>query len=64
MLHEAWHVLVLVLVLAGAASALLLVLHALIPDFQVVDRRRAKPFLGGIVGLAVALLVIEWLRVH
>jgi hypothetical protein len=62
--HEAWHIVVLVSVLLGAAGALLLALTPLIFVTPAPGLRRAKPLVMGLVALAVGIILVEWLVVH
>jgi hypothetical protein len=62
--HEAWHIVVLVSVLLGAAGAVLLTLTPLIFATPPPGLRRAKPLVMGLVALAVGIALVEWFVVH
>ncbi len=64
MLHEAWHVLVLVVVLSGAAAAAALGLHAVMPELRVLDRSGPRRAAWGMVAFAASLVAWEWTGVH
>jgi hypothetical protein len=62
--HEAWHIVVLVSVLLGAAGAVLLALTPIIFVTPAPGRRRAKPLVMGLVAVAVGIVLVEWFVVH
>lgn len=64
MLHEAWHVAVLLTVLWGAVSAVLLAVDRLIPGLRPPALGRARPWLWGIAASATLLVLYEWTTVH
>ena len=63
-MHEAWHVSVLVFTLLAAAGLAVVLLGPLVFGTAPPGLRRARPFVGVVTGVAVVLLVVEWLAVH
>jgi hypothetical protein len=62
--HELWHITVLTTTLLGAAGAGLLVLAPLLFGETPQGLARARPLIVGLVALAAAVLLVEWLAVH
>lgn len=62
--HEAWHVFVLVGVIAGAGAAILLAVTAVIPELDLPAGRLRRPWLWGMTAFAVLLVIYEWTKVH
>lgn len=61
-MHEVLHLAILTSTLLGAAGLVLLVVWPLASDLPLP--RPTKVALGVLVGLALALLLIEWRLVH
>ena len=62
--HELWHVAVLSTTLLAAAGVGVLALAPLVFDSPPHGLRRSRPIVLGLVGVAAALLILEWLGVH
>jgi hypothetical protein len=62
--HEVWHVTVLTSTLLGAAGGLLLLIAPLVFGSTPEGLKRGRPWVVGLVVLALVLLAIEWLVVH
>jgi hypothetical protein len=62
--HEVWHVVVLASTLFGGAGALILVLGPLVFDSPAYPPARVRPFVVGLILLAVGVFLAEWLVVH
>jgi hypothetical protein len=62
--HELWHILVLASTLFGAAGAVLLLLAPLVFGSTPPGLVRARPIIVGLVALAAAVFLGEWLVVH
>lgn len=62
--HELWHVAVLAAALFGGAALAVVLLAPLVLDPPPDGFSRVRPYLLGLGGLAVALLLVEWLGVH
>jgi hypothetical protein len=62
--HEAWHIVVLVSALLGAAAAVVVAAVPLIFESPPPGLRRLRPLVLGLVGLSIALVLVEWLWVH
>jgi hypothetical protein len=62
--HEVWHVTVLTSTLLGAAGGLLLLIAPLVFGTTPEGLKRGRPWVVGLVMLALVLLAIEWLIVH
>jgi hypothetical protein len=62
--HELWHVVVLASTLFGGAGALILVVAPLVFDSPPEGLARARPLVLGLILLAVAVFLAEWLVVH
>jgi hypothetical protein len=61
---EIWDTLVLLVTLLAAAGIAILALAFLVFDSPPPGLVRARPYVGGLVGLALGLLVLEWTVVH
>ncbi len=63
-MHQVWHVAVLGVTLFAAAGLAILLLAPLAFDEPPPGLGRARPLILGLVGVAVLLLLGEWLAVH
>jgi hypothetical protein len=61
--HKVWHVAVLAATLFGAAGLVIMLLGPLVLESSEA-LQRARPLVIGLLGLAAALLLVEWLFVH
>jgi hypothetical protein len=63
-MHELWHVVVLVAALLGASGALFLAAGPLVFETPPPALARGKHLVVALVGLAVVIVLVEWLWVH
>lgn len=62
--HELWHVTVLAVTLISGAALLIVLLAPFVFESPLPGLDRARPWVLAATGLAVVLLLVEWMGIH